>query len=346
MSTTDGASSSSGGPSIVEWEPQVALMECSDNEVLFSRGFLRCKPEKWFPGLSAHWTPVSHAFDVDLLVKNITPTFSLPKDNGHLYRSTLNGHPVTLFMEKGEAEVLFDTLLPRSRRQAKEVAMDYFARRFVVSLARSWSGRDEIRATYHGEVSSETIRDAEAAIVLKLRVNSIDCEVSILISKEHIELLDGMWRRQTNSFQPVQGDKKVRVQVTELAVPRDLLADYTQSGAIIDLETQENNTAVVLRGTQKWCRAELYRYNELLVLSMQDDIAGERTSLPEDTVAVSIELGEFDGDPATLAEFSQSGAMMQTPLRLSSRVQMRVGDEIQCRGTLGVYQGRFAVTVD
>ena len=46
------------------WDPQRALRKIDPAEVRYSRGFLRCRPEKWFPGCATPVLPRAHSLGV------------------------------------------------------------------------------------------------------------------------------------------------------------------------------------------------------------------------------------------------------------------------------------------
>lgn len=329
---------------VIQWDPQEALESCSSEEVLFSRGFLRCKPEKWFPGLGAQWLPLAHTFDRPFEVIGLKPTMKLPNITGLVSVALVDNEPLGLYIENTQKEVLLETILPKSHFVAKEVGADYLARRLLMTLVSSWSGP----AVNDIEIDAPSEFDPAlfaGAIEISVSFSDSQFELWLLLSRKHVEMLDGMWRRQTSSFKRIAGSSDLRIQIAELAVPEAMIAEYTRTGAIIDLEVPEKRTATLLRGDVPWHKIELARLENSFGMQVLED-ANAESALPPGTVRLSIELGHFSGEPEHLAEFSQVGAMMASPVPLTNRIEVRAGGEIVAVGRLCLYQDRFAATID
>ena len=73
---------------------------------------------------------------------------------------------------------------------------------------------------------------------------------------------------------------------------------------------------------------------------------GATQSIPKDAVRLSIVFGAFSADAMLLAELSQAGAIQPTGLTITDEVMLVARGQTVARGTLGIYQGRFAVTVN
>ena len=80
-----GQSEQIDSPKLIPWVPQQTLRMYDSDQVRFSGGFLRSRPERWFPGFSAHWLPLAHALGIEAQLVEIKPLLIVPPALEYLY---------------------------------------------------------------------------------------------------------------------------------------------------------------------------------------------------------------------------------------------------------------------
>ena len=144
-------SGSSDNVHVTPWNPSKALRVFEENEVNLSRGFLRCTPQQWFPGLAAQWLPLSHSLSVELAVNEvktaveILPTLKMVVG----YQATLDGDPLAILLDEHAVGVIFGAVSPDGLDTANDIVLEYVARRTLGSLALAWSGYESSVLRFH-----------------------------------------------------------------------------------------------------------------------------------------------------------------------------------------------------
>ncbi len=128
------------GNTLTPWEPQRYLRRVSAQQVKFARGFLRCRPERWFPGFAAQWLPLAHSLGIELRIVEVQPFMGVPRGLDHGYCATVDGEAMAILLDIASAKVLRDAFVPGAPDSSHPVMIEYLARRLLSSLALSWSG--------------------------------------------------------------------------------------------------------------------------------------------------------------------------------------------------------------
>jgi len=333
------------GVMLTPWEPQRVIRKIDPQEVRYSRGFARSRPEKWFPGFAAHWLPLAHSLGVELKVTEVRPVISVPRNFSAGFAGTVDDEPVAVFTDDESLETILEAVSPGIAQKATDVVAEYMARRFLGSLAISWSGPEGSVVRFNTEIKPEEVSVA-GAVKLSISLNGTQASVWLMMGRLLVDRLDGLWRRQVRSTAKIPPNSvDLRLEIAQLAVPPSTLADYMRSGSIIDLEVPASDV-ITLRHTNKgWLPARLCSVNGHLGFEI---IAGPVPSqtLPEGTTRLSIELGYVQFDGSLLAEMAQVGALWDTGMPLTDRVSLSISNEKVSEATLCVYEGRFAMSVD
>ncbi|RIL09919.1 MAG: hypothetical protein DCC75_05470 [Proteobacteria bacterium] len=337
--------SASARDGVNAWDPGKHLKRLDPLEAKLACGFLRCRPEKWLPGINAHWLPFAHSLGVEIKLLEAKPVISVPKGMPWAYAGSIDSEPLGILIDDNAASVILEAVIPEGSPAARGVVAEYLARRFFTSLAMSWSGPEPSVARYDPEITVKQI-DYYAGVKLSLELNARHCTVWISMGRSLTDRLDGLWRRQLQAHaRPNSERQKLCVEVAQLAVPPAMLSDYIKASTIVDLEVPISDMVIMRLDGRPWLPAKLCELDGRLVC---ETVAGSlpQIALPSGTTRLAIQFGSFEVESSQLAELSQIGAIYETPLAVTNQVQMSINDEIMAQARLCSFEGRFAVSVE
>ena len=326
------------------WSPERCLRSVSPEVARYSRGFLRCRPEKWFPGFAMQWLPLAHSLGIEIKLCEAKPVAQAPRGWTFAFAGTVDGEPLGLALEDESAEVLLEAVLPSAAPRSRQIVLEYLARRFLSSMAISWSGPESSLVQFEPDLDAHQIREV-GAIKVVVSINGEQSTVWILLGQVLVDRLDGLWRRQLQSTSRHNSeDTRVQVEFAHLTVPPSLLADYLKPGTTVDLETPVSDVVMVVCDGRPFLPAKLCRLGDCFGV---ETIAAPLPvfQLPAGTTRLSIELGQADWNGVFAREMSQPGAVYDTGIRLGDRVGMVVNGEQVAEALLRTYQGHFVVSV-
>ena len=343
MNERDTATSGEGHD-VQFWEPHRSLRRVHPSDARFSRGFLRCRPEKWFPGFAAHWLPVLHALGVEAKISEIRPVLASPPVSDGAFVGTVAGEQMVVAMEGEHADSLSDEVVPGAGAQAANIVLEYCMRRLVASLGLSWSGPEATTVTFSrgADVSSVPV---VGSIRVSYTLNTLPLTLWVGLGPRLAETLDGLWRRQVQLLsKTTAAPAMVRLEVAQLGVPPQMLSEYLTKGTVIDLEVKASESITIKVGTKPWMPARLVDVGGKLGCEMTPG-ALTVPQIAEGATQLSVEFGSFEVEASELAELSQGGAILTTSLPVSGMVNLIINQEKVAEARLCVYEGRFAIEV-
>lgn len=339
-----GETTPQGEGEAVCWDPARFVRSFDIQEARYSRGFLRCRPERWFPAFGAQWLPLAHSLGAELRLVEVKPLLVMPRGLDAAFAGSVDGEPIAVLFDADSSRAMLEAVVPGSSRSGSDVVLEYIARRLLGTLALSWSGPESSRVQFHPEMNPFEAVPA-GGVKCTFIVNNAYATLWIALGRQLLDRLDGLWRRQVQSVaRRVESEVLARIEVAQLAVPPSMLGDYTRPGAIIDLEIQASDSAVIRSDGRAWLPARIVAVDKFLGFEVtQGPIVPAQ--LPEGTTRLSIEFGTVTLDAQSAAEIAQVGAVWQSTIPLSSEVNLVVNGERVGGGTLCVYEGRFAVRI-
>lgn len=337
--------SSSESALVAPWDHGRLVRKIDPREARLSKGFLRSKPEKWLPGFGTHWLPLLHSLGIDAKVAEVRPLAAPPAGLEVGFSASVDSEPLAVIMDQASARAIKDAILAGAPGGAGELALEYAARRLVSSLALSWTGPESSLVQYDPESDPKQIRPY-ACVKIALTVNGLPASVYLGLGKILVEKLDGLWRRQVQSTQKgaAAGDE-VRIECAQLTVPPAMLSEYLRSGAIIDLELPLSDSVVLRAGGRAWMSGKLCSVGDKLGVELAP-APPITPGIPEGMTRLAIEFGLVKLAGPALAELSQAGAVLETDIPLSDRVNLIISGERVGGASLCAYEGRFAIVVD
>ncbi|NMC63802.1 MAG: hypothetical protein GYA55_11620 [SAR324 cluster bacterium] len=328
------------------WNPENYLKKCTRIEVAYSRGFLQCMPQHWFPGLAAQWLPLFHALGVDFHILGVKTTLSLPADLSFKcgYKGEIEGEPLVLYLDKHAVRAIQDSVSPNGIDVANSIIIEYLARRILGSFAFSWTASEFTALKYQSMVDSSG-PEGIGFVKLSIRINSDACDLWFCLGSKVVDRMDGLWRRQllTRSKTEIKEEDFI-IEIAQLGVEPTAIAKYVRSGTPIDLETIASDRALLRSKNGDAIPIRLVDMDGELAIELNESNSAPMSVSPG-TTRLSISLGRLSMDANLLSELRQPGALWSTGLSLSDQTQIVINNEKVADASLGVYQGRFAVNV-
>lgn len=337
------AQANSEQESVIPWDPTRVLRRIDAGEVRLSRGFLRSRPERWFPAFPTHWLPLAHSLGVEFKVTEVRPMMTVPRGLQSGFACSVDGEPFAILLDETSTSVFLDTVAPGASGAGQEIVGEYLARRLLVSLEASWSGPESAVVRFESEKDPFAV-PVQGAVKVSVEVHGSSGTVWIALGRMLVDRLDGLWRRQLRSTRAADETAELQIEVAQLAVPPAALVEYVRSGTVIDLDTPAGDQVLVRVEGKPWLPARLSEVEGRFALEM---LAGPTQApvMPDGTTRMSICLLTRTVDSQVLGELSQTGALWDTGLPLGDTVEMVINGEKVAEATLGTFEGRFAITV-
>ena len=344
---SSGEQISAGSEAQVEpWEPRGFLRAIDYREARLTNGFLRCHPERWFPGFAERWAPLISTLGCELRMGEIKPTLSIPDDSWLCFRGTLEDEAIVVAIDRQTAELVIQEVVPNvSGSLQTDLVIEYLIQRFMAILGMSQTASETAGALiFNGRCSPSEV-SLMAAVKLSFSLNSTPCSVAVALGQEAVERMDRLWRRQVHSsIRTSQESGALRFEIAQLGVPPQLLSEYVTKGTIVDLEVAASDALTLRLGSKLFMPARMIQIDGKLGCQI---VSGSATNLPvaDGTSRLSVEIASMPVDPSVLAELGQVGAILNTGRHLDNRVTLNINQEKVADATLCVYQGRYAVEV-
>ena len=334
--------------SLHHWAPESVLEQLSVLSVDLSRGFLRSRPQEWFPGFASQWLPLFHSLSIEAKLQEVSPRIEIPAvdHTWSVFEAQVDGEAVAICLDQNSAAAISGSITPGTDKTTKEISLEYIIRRLVGSLALSWSGGESnvsFVPTPSTPINNEAYR---ASIKLNCTVNGLTIEIWFLLGSQLTSKLDALWRGQLRSSvsTDLNTSHTIQVELRQLAVPPAMLADYTRSGTMVDLEIPVGDRVYLRLDGKPWLPGQLCICNGQFAVKI---LSGPlpQFNVPADSTRLSIDLGELTLSPIDLAELGQIGALIPTQIPVSGRGRMMIHDSQAGEVEIGIYEGKFAVRV-
>lgn len=333
-----------GNAAVHLWEPHRTLRQLDSLEERLSRGFLRCQPEKWFPGFPSQWIPVMLSLGCEARITEIRPVAFGPRKCETSFIGVIDGEEILVGVDDDTAKGVVEEFVPSAPSSAQRIVLSYLARRLLVSLAHAWSGPQPRDVEFKSESEASEFR-AEGAVKVSFTINTTAGTVWIGLGHKWVSTLDGLWRRQVqSSSRAASVGNLLHIEIAQLGVPPQMLSDYLKPGTVIDLEVKATDSVTLRAGTKPWMPARLVTVAGAFGCEISP---GALASAPvaEGTTRLSVAIGSVEVTQSESAELSQNGAVLLTRIPVGERVSLMINDEIVGSARLCVYEGRFAIEV-
>lgn len=347
-------SSDTEGNQIKNWVPSEYLETATEEYMSFANGFLNCEPSGWFPGLLSHWDTFAHSIGVNIniadLILSVSSSVTISEDMKSLIHvALLDDEPVGIYINEYCKNTVCDVVIPDAVTEARDIVVEYLARRFITSLSKCWSG-PKMHSFSFDDSFSYDLQSCCGQIKIILDIEGHECVVSLLLGRKLVEIFDQLWKRQLasqNKTTSIAGN--IRLEIAELAVSQTMLSNYLISGTVVDLETPVSDSIIVKVDNQPLIKAKLLtckRGDDKEYFAIKN-ISGNlvQTKLPEGTSRLSIELNDLSLDNQLLQDFIHPNAVADTGILVGDEVKLLIQGEVVGKAKLKIFEDRFAIEV-
>jgi flagellar motor switch/type III secretory pathway protein FliN len=344
--SSQGQISEEASGEVEPWNPHSIIQSLDVREARLANGFLRCHPERWFPGFAERWMSLISIMGCELQVLEIKPTLLLPEESWECFKGTIEGEGVLIAIEPHAASLIAEEVVPNVTSGLQStLILDYLVQRCMAVLGMTQTVSETAGGMiFHGRCSVTDVA-AVAAVRFSLSLNAAPCSVVVAMGQELVERMDRLWRRQVHSSARVSVDEgTLHFELAQLGVPPHLLSEYVSKGTVIDLEVPASDTITLRIGRKVFMPARLVDIDGMLGCQTIQGTAPILT-VPEGTSRLSVEIASVSVDQNTLAELAQIGSVLSTGHPIASRVILSINQDRVAEARLSVYQGRYAVEV-
>jgi flagellar motor switch/type III secretory pathway protein FliN len=165
------------------------------------------------------------------------------------------------------------------------------------------------------------------------------------LGEKMVDTFDRLWRRQVQLLSKVSpGSSPLRLEIAQLGVPPQMLAEYLTRGTVIDLEVKVSESITLKVGDKPWMPARLLDVGGCFGCEMTPG-AMTVPQIADGATQLSVEIGSLPIEGSQLAELSQAGATLVTHIPVSGIVNLVINQEKVAEARLCIYEGRFAIEV-
>lgn len=344
--SSQGQISGDASSEVEPWAPQRYIRSIDVREARLANGFLRCHPERWFPGFAERWKSLMSIMGCELHIAEVRPTLMLPDDSWECFKGSIEHDAVLIAIEPHTASLIAEELVPNVAPGLRSgMILDYLVQRCMATLGMTQTLSESAGGmVFHGRCTASDVA-AVAAVRLLLSINASPCAAVVALGQDLVERMDRLWRRQVHSSARSQLDRgALRVVIAQLGVPPHVLSDYVSKGTIIDLEVPVSDAVTLRIGNKVFMPARLVDIDGMLGCQTIQGVAPALT-VPDGTSRMSVEIAASTVDHNILAELAQVGSVFNTGRPMGSRVALIINQDKVAEAQLCVYQGRYAVEV-
>jgi flagellar motor switch/type III secretory pathway protein FliN len=321
------------------WDPSELLPELSREQARYSKGFLHGNLSVWFPGFKDHWLTLAHSFGLDLRVGSIECGFGFPENSDHILLAEVGGEAACVCLSEEGKQLLSQSFVPESEGLARDVVIEYFFRRLLSCLEKSWCGSDDFQAFYLGEGAQAPAVSAYVAV--DFLIGESPCQLFFGIGPRLLDRLDAAARRgvveqqQANLQEPMDDViHSMSIELAELAVAPAMLIDYMRPGSLIDLEVPLSTVVRIRKDDQPWAVGQLCRFNGYFSVVIRSFQIPEE-AISESKTVVRVEVAQSELDHESAMELAHPGAVMLTETAVSNTASLIISGERVATAELG-----------
>lgn len=329
----------------MRWNPQNTLPAVESGLVKYSGGFLAARPERWVPQISNHWMPIFHALGLTCKVVSVEPVIDIFNAPTHGYVGVCDDEPFAVAIAPETTKSLAQIFLPQAEEQGYDLVTEYLARRFIKSLAASWSGVPLTGIQFDSQLKISNLRPA-AGIKVNLTANNKKFQIWILIGKNLLEKLDGQWRRQTMTYNKyTQTATEVSLELGSFDSVLTEVNKVLTKGNKIGLQRGLSEGVDLVANVERLAVAKLLRSSGKFALQIQNKT--EEISLPDpNSLRVSVVLGKIELKPLELSLFGLPGSFIPTDLDINDQVELVISGQVAATATVQIENDQFFIVIN
>ena len=331
------------------WEPESRLVQMTQEDIRFSRGFLPCDASKLVNGLSEYWLPLFLTLDANVQITGLSTHLSSPPELEFEAELAFDDEPATLGFSADTCQLLAGTIFSEHTEHGLDVLCEYVARRFVSTVSKSLTYQSELSFKFVSPDSQLEERPV-GTMKISLQINGQSADVFLGLGTRAVEYVDSAWRRYitrrtaSRGFQYSDQLHTVSIELAELSVEPSVLIDYVRSGTVIELDTPIDSPVLVRLNEVPWFRGTLALFRGCYVVKVAE-LDCKQTEAEDGKTRVRVELARFQIDQEGVIEGQQIGAMLASRVTAGASANLLIGGEQVAITSIHENSGRFSLTV-
>lgn len=332
-----------GDSNFREWNAADDLLPIRPEVIRFSKGFLRSKPEVWFPGFAAYWLPLLHTFDLHQEGVETTPLLDLSSLKGITFCGSLDGEMLTLVIPESLFDFIARVELPAASQTAKHLFVEYFARRFLTSIASSWSAQEGALFQFHSDLGSPPVH-CSAGVRVNFRLSGEVLSLVIGVSQGLLEKIDQLWITQMlQGIVNIDDSAHIRLVFGSTMLVPSEVGEVLSSGQAVPINSGGSEKILLLLDDKPWLEGRLLRHEGGIAFETIREVK-QGVEIEEGMTSVSFELGEVEMSRRDIHLLGQPGALHQFPqIADQPKTHIYVADKKVGEGTLLAYESQLFV---
>jgi hypothetical protein len=332
-----------GDSNFREWNAAEDLPLISPEAIRFSKGFLRSKPEVWFPGFAAYWLPLLHTFNLRQDAVETIPLLDLSSMKGITFYGSLDGEMLTLVISESLFDFIARVELPAASQTAKHLFIEYFARRFLTSISSSWSAQEGAVFQFHSDLGSPPVH-CSAGVRLNFRLNGEMLSLIVGMSQGLLEKIDQLWITQTlQGVANIDDSAHIRLVFGSTQLVPSEVGEVLSSGQTVPINSGGSEKILLLLEDRPWLEGRLVRDEGGIAFETIREVE-QLEEIEEGMTSVSFELGEIEMSRRDIHLLAQPGALHQFPhIADQPKAHVYIADKKVGEGALLAYESQLFV---
>lgn len=321
------------------------LPEIHRDNAKLSAGFLRCRPEKWFPGFASHWLPFWHSLGIEARIIEIKTSLKAAKNIEQGYYGVVDEERVAICLDKDSEQSILTAVSPGVEAQAERILLEYLARRFFSSIALSWSAAENAKVQFRSEIQTHSFNEA-GAVKIAFSLNSSSCNVWLLLGESLVKKLDGLWRRQLSSPQKEEqsGTHKASIELFSLDMHQNELEAQLRAGHFLSFSNNKLEAVSLNIDDKPFLPAKLCKVDEKIAIQTSPAMITGGYDSPS-KVRLSVKFPSFQIKPSELNEITQISSVFVSEIDTQSPVELFAQNQKVAEGRLAYFLGNLGVLI-
>ena len=321
------------------------LPEIQKEVAELSVGFLRCRPEKWFPSISSHWLPFWHSLGIEIRIVEVKTSLKAPGSLEKGFYGVVDEERVAVCLEAESENILLSAVSPGIEVNAQKILLEYLARRFFSTIALSWSAEENAKVNFRSEILTHSFEEA-GAVKITFSLNNSNCNLWILLGEKLVSRFDGLWRRQLVSPQKEVNETvhSAAIELLACSMNEAEIRAQIKHGHFLSFAGNKLDLATLLIDEKPHLPVKICKVNDSF--AFQTASAG-LFSLPESEakLRLSVRLPSFQIRSNNLAEVSQVSSYLISTISTKSPVEVFVQGKKLADAQLAYSLGNLGVLI-
>ena len=336
-----------GKLNIIPWSPSGIINEAEFNQIRLSRGLLQIDSSQLFPQLKSFWSILFRELKQEPEFIRAVPSLDFPDGLSRVVPFQVDNELVVIGMDDKTCSLIGSVISDYNESNWIDIVLEYFERRLVATLGKTWVTKEPVKFIYLGAKVSETV-EVVGSICLSFGLGGEEGHIWFGMGPAVTDRVDLYWKEKLNesdqSTAQLSDRVEFSVQIGELLVPHSHVTDYLRPGTVIDIEQKNSSSVRILKNNEFFALGTLYSFNGRFAVRI-DSFEHDLSNADTWTTRIGIELCSNSITSNQLGQYRQKGAFMLTGTQLDEGVYLKIAGEDSAYGRLGLFEDNLVVTI-